>query len=801
MLSSLPDHLHERTRCCSQNEDRATGEFVLYWMATAVRADENPAFDVARHAAQQLKLPLLVYQGLSEHYQFASDRHHTFMLHGARDVQQQLQSCGISYAFHLATWQDRAPHLVNLAQQAALVVTEDMPVGPPQHFRQRLANRTQTPIWLVDTACVVPMQLVGQAHTRAFKFRKATAKLYRERTQCDWPQCDFPVQAFDLAKLPFRPIDLQQASIGELVSGCEIDHAVGPVPDTPGGSRAGYARWNEFKTNRLWRYAKTRNDPLATGSSRMSAYLHYGMVSPFRIAREAAHHDDSGAEKYLDELLIWRELAYGFCFYRQDYNQWSALPDWAQTTLAAHGSDQRESTFTWEQLARAQTGDSLWDAAQLSLLRQGELHNNVRMTWGKAILNWTHSPQQALQTIIDLNHRYALDGRDPASYGGILWCLGQFDRPFKPEKRVLGTVRPRPTDTHARRLDVDRYRTQTSRPRYSGPLRVAVIGAGISGLFAARTMGDHGIDVTVFEKSRGLGGRMATRRTDHGAFDHGAQYFTARDHRFQRYVNSWKEMGLVQCWPNVGKHPPIVVLENGTLKSESNSVDRFVATPGMNSICRHLADGIQVQTKTRVDRIRRSGAQIKLFDQDDSELGPFDRLILSLPSGQAAELLNSEFPDLASKISQVNMNPCWATMATLPAPVTNRWSGAFLHDSFLSWTSRNNTKPGRSNEPECIVIHATPDWTLQHWEDDADQVAAWMLAEYWNATGCQPQSPLHLQAHRWKYALPVETRNRRPLADNQSVVTVCGDWTAGGRIEGAFLSGMSAAGRILGSLV
>ena len=251
------------------------------------------------------------------------------------------------------------------------------------------------------------------------------------------------------------------------------------------------------------------------------------MVSPFRIARETSEIDNAGAEKYLDELLIWRELGYTFCFYREDHDQWSAIPDWAQETLRRHSTDDRSEVYSWEQLARGETKDDFWNAAQKSLLIQGELHNNVRMTWGKAILNWKRTPQEALATIIDLNHRYALDGRDPASYGGILWCLGQFDRPFEPEQNIIGTVRPRPTSNHASRLDTEKYLTRITTPRFDPAPTVAIIGAGISGLSAARTLQDHGLTVTVFDKSRGVGGRMSTRRTDQGTtFDHGAQYFT-----------------------------------------------------------------------------------------------------------------------------------------------------------------------------------------------------------------------------------------------------------------------------------
>jgi len=805
MIDSLPPHLLERTRLQGQQTTspaKSDYPFVLYWMRTAVRTDENPALDVARLIADEQGLPLLVYHAISEHYEYASDRHHTFMLQGARDVQRQFTELGIPYAFHLATSKDRQPHLISLADAASIVVTEDMPVDPPRRFLNSLKQKTNTPIICVDTACVAPMQLVKKPYTRAFKFRSATEKLYAARLTRVWPELNIETKPFDLSQLPFEPVDLQTTAIADLVSQCQIDHAVGPVVDTCGGSAAGYARWNAFVDKGLSRYAKQRNNALLDGVSRMSPYLHYGMVSPFRIAREAAAFDNAGAEKYLDELLVWRELAYVFCFYREDHDQWSAIPDWAQETLNRHSSDRRGETFAWEQLARGETDDAFWNAAQKSLLMQGELHNNVRMTWGKAILQWKQDPQEALATIIDLNHRYALDGRDPASYGGILWCLGQFDRPFEPEQNVMGTVRPRPTSQHANRLDPEKYLAKATRPRFDPVLNVAVIGAGISGLIAARTLQDHGLNVTVFDKGRGVGGRMSTRRIEGEAtFDHGAQYFTARDRRFIRYVDSWEEQRLVAKWPdkNLGSDQQIAVLENGKIKSVSDSDERFVAFPRMNSICKHLSGGLTVKTKTRVGKVVASDSGVKLIDDGQNSLGEFDRLIVTAPAPQTAELLEN-FPQMADPISQIKMAPCWATMVAFAKPITDQWVGAFLHDSFLSWTARNSTKPGRDSNVEHLVIHAAPDWTEEHWEDDPDKVAEMMLAEFWRVAGISPVPHHHLQSHRWKYAIPIDPALGRCFADDSAVTVACGDWASGSRVEGAFLAGMAAAGRILGTL-
>ena len=289
----------------------------------------------------------------------------------------------LAYAFHLERPGNRSPHLRMLSERAAVVITEDMPVEPLRRWTHSLSKGLDMPLVAVDTACIVPMQLVGRGYDRAFAYRKATSKLYEERLT-RVPHTVMPeVDARVPDDLPFQTIDLQTTDIAELAGECDIDHAIGPVPHTIGGSTAGYHRWDSFKKQGLSKYAQLRNNALLDGVSRMSPYLHYGMVSPMRIAREAADINNEGSEKYLDELLIWRELAYAFCFYRNDHDGTSALPDWAIATLGEHEVDERPAQLSWETLARGKTGDALWDAAQRSLLMHGELHNNVHMTWGK----------------------------------------------------------------------------------------------------------------------------------------------------------------------------------------------------------------------------------------------------------------------------------------------------------------------------------------------------------------------------------------------------------------------------------
>ena len=790
----MPASWEERTRLIGRDRVACDGEFVLYWMRAAIRAEENQALDVAILLANRLELPLLVYQGLSDRYPFASDRHHTFILQGARDVQVALGEKSITYALHVERPDNRGPHLRSLASRAAAVVTEDMPTEPLRSWTVQLSRGLECGIVVVDTACVVPMRLVGKGYDRAFAFRNATKKLYAERISLDRAGPERQTSCETSIDLPFYPVDLRVEDVTSLVSQCEIDHSIAAVPHTPGGSLAGYRRWNEFREKGLATYDRRRNNPLIDGVSRMSAYLHYGMVAPTRIAREAAAENSRGAEKLLDELLIWRELAYVFCHYHRNHGRVTALPQWARETLHEHENDARE-LLSWEVMARGRTGDSIWDSAQRSLLIHGELHNNVRMTWGKAVLRWTSDAKHALRRMIDLNHRYALDGRDPASYGGILWCLGQFDRPFSPPQPVFGTVRTRTTHQHAERLDPDAYRRKVTRSLWNPIPSVAVIGAGISGLICARTLADHGCNVTIFEKSRGVSGRMSTRRLDHGmSFDHGAQYFTARDERFKRCIHSWMHDGLVQPWRG-----RIVVIEDGIVTADKSSADRFVAVPGMSSIGKHIATDLNIRLQTQVTHVERSNKGWSIAADEGIQLGEFNAVVAAIPSHQAASLL-SESPDLAERARETKMNGCWALMLAFEQTLGLGFDGAFVHQSPLSWIARNSSKTGCDAQRETWVAHASADWTEANMESTEQEVTRLMLDAFFKAVSRPAADPIYADAHRWRFAIPPQPLTENCLFDEDRMIGASGDWCGGPRVEGAFLSGTAIAGRLLGKL-
>jgi photolyase PhrII len=822
ILDTLPPHLANRVHVVGPGEPGPGA--VVYWMRTAVRAHENPALDVALATARTLRRPVWVYHALSERYPYASDRHHRFILEGARDVAAECEARGIGYAFHLERPGHRGPHLREVAADAALVVTEDVPVEPLSGWTRRLADRVDTPVWEVDASCLVPMRGVPPAVVqRAYRFRDATAAVRQQRLATPW--VDEPAEGGPYRpSLPFEPIDLATADLDALVATCAIDHSVAPVPHTPGGSTAGYARWQAFVESRLRVYHRTRNDPMRDGVSRMSAYLHYGQVSPFRLAREAAEVGGDGARKYLDELLVWRELAWAFCAAHPEHASLDVLPTWARETLRLHESDPRPALPSWETLSRSRTGDPLWDAAQDSLRIHGELHNNVRMTWGKALLGWTPDAGRALALLEDLNHRYALDGRDPASYGGLLWCLGVFDRPFSPEQRILGSIRGRSTRSHARRLDPQAWGSRTRRPALVRPPRVAVVGSGIAGLACARTLRDHGLSPVVFDKGRRPGGRCATRESrerPYAVFDHGAQYFTARDPAFRRLVASWVHDGRVARWP--GSYAAVEgsrVLERQT----SHDGARWVGVPSMVSLAEHVASDLDVRQGVRVGAVRARGAALELDADDGSPLGEYDVVVVTTPPEQAVPLV-ADSPALAAAAARAELDPCWAVLAECTEPVEAPADALGFDGRVLAWCARDSSKPGRP-DGERWVLHATPEWSRSNLDRSRDEVGR----ELWDTfrrrierlDGTAPESAT-VQAHLWRYARASTgaleagaspgdgvppggaasahtSHGGAALYDPSTGLVLAGDGVGGtSRIESAWLSGVAAAARVLAS--
>jgi deoxyribodipyrimidine photo-lyase len=438
-------------------DPRPGGEFVLYWMQVTHRAHDNFALNHAIERANALGLPVLVYHGLRHDYPWASDRFHTFILEGVRDLVAAFAARGIQYAFYLddreAGGDEAGPSpLVALAMRAALVVTDWFPTFIMPRQLKALRARIDVPVVAVDSATVIPAKRLAKSYS--------AARWIRPDLMGPLPDWLLPVEVvepevrreIELPFTPTRPAD----DLAALVASCAIDHSVAPARGWTGGTGAARARLDWWLEHGLPRYLE-RNDPNVDVTSKMSPWLHFGHVSVHEVllaAREAG--PDAPWQKFLDETLTWRELAFNFCRFQPKHRTVAGIPDWARTELAEHEGDPRQAIYTDEELERGTTDDELWNACQQAYLRDGWMHNYLRMLWGKSVIGWTEDAPRALRVLEHLNNKYALDGRDPNTYGGILWCFGRFDRPFF-RRPVYGTIRYMSTNAARKKFDVPAY--------------------------------------------------------------------------------------------------------------------------------------------------------------------------------------------------------------------------------------------------------------------------------------------------------------------------------------------------------
>lgn len=307
-------------------------------------------------------------------------------------------------------------------------------------------------------------------------------------------------------------------------------------------------------------------------------------------------------------------------------------------------------------------------------------------------------------------------------------------------------------------------------------MRIAIIGAGLAGLSAAGALKVAGHHVALFDKARGPGGRMSTRRVETAQgtafFDHGAQYFTARDPAFAAEVARWQTAGAAARWPVAGS-------------------GAWVGTPGMNAIVKALAAEHDVQWNRRIEQISRHGDHWQLIDAAGAETA--DAVIVAIPAEQAADLLASHQRDWSAMALATRSQPCWTVMAAFGASVAI--AADCLRDAgAIGWAARNSAKPGRTG-PESWVIQGAPDWSAAHLEADGEAIISRLLEAFAKVAGGNLPALLAVQAHRWRFAMS-GAAGRTALWDDALGLGLCGDWLIGPRIECAWLSGQA-----LGALV
>ncbi|MEM8883745.1 MAG: deoxyribodipyrimidine photolyase [Planctomycetota bacterium] len=441
-----------RVRTVEDRPERADGEYVLYWMIAARRTRDNFGIQHAAERARALGKPLLVYEALRADYRWKSERFDRFVYGGMRDNAAHCAERGVTY-FPFIESKPGSRMLEKLAKKACLVVTDDFPCFFLPHMVAKAGRVLDVRLEAVDGNGILPLASSASEFKTAHSFRRFVHKEIRPHLTA-FPERD-PLHGVDGAPMP---------------------PGASEIPEGTGGARRGEAIWEEFFAGSFGDYAAPKKNAAERGSSGLSPYLHFGHIGSHRMVgdilaswdpaqvtppdngrREGWWGLGASAEAFLDQIVTWRELGFHFNGHRPDYDRYESLPDWARTTLAQHAGDAREPCYTLEELDDGATHDELWNAAQGELRREGRIHNYLRMLWGKKILEWSASPEEALDNLIELNNRYALDGRDPNSYSGIFWTLGRFDRAWGPERPIFGKIRYMSSENTARKMRVREY--------------------------------------------------------------------------------------------------------------------------------------------------------------------------------------------------------------------------------------------------------------------------------------------------------------------------------------------------------
>ena len=496
-----------RVRTLTDLARNPDGTHVLYWMVGFRRPRWNFALQHAAAHAAELDQPLVILEALRVGYPWASDRFHQFVLDGMRANAKHFATKNVIYYPYVEPAEGNGRGLLAaLAKGASVLVSDDYPTFFIPKMQESAASRMNIRFELVDSNGLFPIRAANKVFSRAFDFRRY---LQRELPQhLDARPLPDPLEG--LRPITPKALDALLAGAranwepaandvlaGQTLESLPIDHSVGAV-DLEGGFEAGERHMEQFLSNGIDRYAADRNHPDKDATSGLSAWLHFGHVSTHQLFDELTQNEgwDPGrlatntkgsregwwgmsenAEAFIDQFVTWRELGFNMSAQRSDYDRYESLPEWARNTLDRHQSDPHPHLYSLEQLEGSDTHDPIWNAAQTELRETGRLQNYLRMLWGKKILEWSHTPRDALAAMIELNNKYALDGRDPNSYSGIFWVLGRYDRAWGPERPIFGKIRYMSSENAKRKLRMADYLGRFERPE--DLLRVPGIGPAV----------------------------------------------------------------------------------------------------------------------------------------------------------------------------------------------------------------------------------------------------------------------------------------------------------------------------------
>ncbi len=466
-------------------EPNQQGDYVLYWMQTNRRFQYNYALEYAVGWANKLDKPLLIYEGLSCDYPWASDRFHYFIMEGMAENLDYARTNDLNYYCYLEDESGAGNGLLySLAPNACTIISDEYPVFIIREHNEKVGTRLDVPYITVDSNGLIPLGLTEKAPYNAYFFRKIMQRNFLECYTNPPEQDPFDdLENKDDISLPLDFLERYPSAENHLehpegfISELPINHKIGKI-ELQGTRQAALGKLGQFIQYGLSKYDEHRNDPDEGAASGLSPWLHFGKISEYEIVDAVFDHQPKGwsldditfnkgstggffngdpnVDAFLDEVITWREVGFHFAHHEPNYDQYESLPDWALETLEKHKDDPREYIYELEEFAQSQTHDEIWNAAQTQLREEGVMQNYLRMLWGKKVLEWTPNPETALAYLIELNNRYAIDGRDPNSYSGIFWIFGRFDRAWQ-ERPIYGKTRYMTSDSTRRKLKLQQY--------------------------------------------------------------------------------------------------------------------------------------------------------------------------------------------------------------------------------------------------------------------------------------------------------------------------------------------------------
>ena len=426
---------------------------IVYWMSRDQRSEDNWALLFAQEVALESRVPLAVIFCLVPEYLGATIRQYGFMVKGLKEVEERLAEKNIPFFLLTGTPGVEIPLFLD-SRKAGALVADFNPLRIKREWNRGVVEKIDIPLYEVDAHNIVPCRVASQkpefgAYTIRPKIHRALPEFLT----------DFP----PLEKHPYSCHDVvEKTDWDRAMKLCRVDRSVPEVDWLESGESAARRALRTFLEERLPSYDMDRNDPMKNGQSDLSPYLHFGQLAPQRAALSAEMCCDyiKSQESFLEELVVRRELSDNFCQYVDQYDSVSSFPEWARKSLDAHRRDLREYVYSIETFENAKTHDPLWNAAQNELAVKGKMHGYLRMYWAKKILEWTESPERALEIAIYLNDRYELDGRDPNGYAGIAWSMGGVHDRAWGERPVFGKIRYMSCNGCKRKFDTRAYITR-----------------------------------------------------------------------------------------------------------------------------------------------------------------------------------------------------------------------------------------------------------------------------------------------------------------------------------------------------